>query len=167
LRKIGYSKFYEFCYKKRWGNVKIEELSRQLSFFIEQEVKEKKIDIIGISQGGIIARHYIQHHKKIEVQRCITLCSPHKGSLTAYLLFWMPCFELRPGSGLLSELNNTEDDVKYYCVYNPLDLMVFPGKNAFLERAVKNKKVISLLHPFTFSSQRTLEFINECLNEKD
>jgi triacylglycerol lipase len=159
LKKNRVIKCYEFTYNQKFGQVSLKSISEEFSAFIKKNVAEKEFYIIGISQGGIIARYYIQNSKDRKIRKCITVCTPHKGSLLAYLS-WKPGFlDLRPGSKLLTELNKKKDTTRYFCVYNPLDLMVFPGTNAILDKAAENKRVISLAHPLTFWAKPTLCFI--------
>jgi triacylglycerol esterase/lipase EstA (alpha/beta hydrolase family) len=161
LRMHGFTKFYDFSYKERFGQVSIEELAKRLDRFVTANVKEKEFDIIGISQGGIIARYYIMMSKIKRVRRCVTICAPHKGSLTAYVSGRFA--DLRPGSKLLRALARSRDQTKYYALYTPFDLMVMPGTNAICERAVENRRVNAPLHHLAFGSKATLEFILHAL----
>jgi triacylglycerol lipase len=156
LNKHGFSEFHEFTYAERFGQLPIEALAQRFARFVSDL---ETFDIIGISQGGIIARSYIRDNPG-RVRKCITLCSPHKGSFTAYFSSRPGVMDLRPGSRLLNSFQ--KNDALYFTVYNPLDLMVVPGKNAVMDGAI-NKKVYALLHPLTFWRKPTLEFILQSL----
>lgn len=164
LKKHGYDKFYEFFYKKKLGQVPINEISRQLNTFVKKNIKEKSIYSIGISQGGIILRYFIQNYNSVKISKCITLCTPHYGSKTAYILSLPGIVDLRPDSRFLQEISGKKHKTRYYGVYTPFDLMVLPGWNAKLSQA-KNLKVLSILHPLAFWNKRTLEFILESFKE--
>ena len=167
LKKNKIVKFYEFTYDKNWGEVSIKDIAREFDLFVNKNIKEKVVNIIGISQGGIIARLFLQKNNSLSVKKLITLCTPHSGSLLAYLWSSPGFIDLRPGSKVLKLINGENDNVIYYSVYNSLDLMVFPGTNAKFGKAKKNKMVISLLHPLTFWAKPTLKFILTSLNDKD
>lgn len=152
---------YEFCYKKKFGQVSLKVIAQELHEFILAHVTEPELDIVAISQGGVIARYYIAHYQDRKIRKCITLCSPHQGSLLAYIGILPGIKELQPSSSFLKELD--VKNAEYYAVYNPADLMVLPGWFAKLREAKENKKVFSLLHPFTFSDRTTLKFIYNTL----
>ena len=167
LKKRGFKKFYRFTYKSKFGQVSLNDICREFAVFIKNNVTEKEFDIVGISQGGIIARLYIENYKDRKIKKCITLCSPHNGTLMAYLTRLPGFLELRPESKLLKNLEKIGNkNVKYYCVYNPFDIVVFPGKSAILKSAEKNKKVSAPFHNLTFWTKSTLQFILQSLKER-
>jgi len=169
LQEYGFNNFYDFCYDKKIGQVSLSEIGDDLIEFVRINVKENKVDIIGVSQGGLLARYFIVG-SKIKVSKCITLCTPHKGSKSANIWNLPGLVDLRPNSKFLIELLTKEDKSKsiskFYCVYNPFDLMVFPGSNAKFSKAEKNLKVSTPLHQLSFSHKKALEFIVNSLKEK-
>ena len=141
------------------------EIANELSSFVKRTVREKKFNIISLSQGGLIARLYINKEGHKRVKKCITLCTPHNGSVMAYMTNLPGFIELRPKSKFLKKLNEDEKSkMKYYSVYTPLDLTVFPGINGKFEEAKKNKRVLAPLHMLAFWWKPTLYFILESLN---
>jgi triacylglycerol lipase len=165
LRENGFEKFYEFSYEEKFGELSLTELGKRFDKYVAANVAEKEFNIIALSQGGIIARYFIMINKKKTVKKCITLCTPHKGSLMAYLSRTPGFIDLRPSSDLLKSLENRNDKTKHYSVYNPIDISVFPGTNAILESASENKRIVSLLHHLTFRNQSTLKFILRVLTK--
>ncbi len=153
---------YEFVYKKKFGQVSLKVIAQELHEFIITHVPEPELDIVAISQGGVIARYYIAHYQDRKIRKCITLCSPHHGSLLAYIGILPGIKELQPHNSFLKKLDVKK--AEYYAVYNPADLMVFPGWFAKFREAKENKRVLSLLHPLTFSNQATLKFIYNTLS---
>jgi esterase/lipase len=145
LKQHNYNKFYEFTYN---DNKSLKDIAKDFNNYIKN-IKGEKV-IIGLSQGGIIAR-LIKQNAKI-----ITICTPHKGSLTAYLSKRYK--DLRPNSELLKTLKNNN----IYSIYTPFDFVVFPGWNA---KYGKSKITYSLLHPLAFQSKTSLNFILEVINE--
>lgn len=162
LSKHGYSRFYEFTYQRKFGQVSIRDIAKELSDYVKANVKEKEIAIIGCSQGGLVAEYYMKHLCNKGVKRLITLCTPHKGTLLAYLWNWPGIKDLRPGSKLIVEM---KDFMKYrwcYAVYTPFDLMVFPGWNAIPDNG-KAKMSLAVAHPLAFWLPGSLKFVKESL----
>jgi triacylglycerol lipase len=164
LKNKGFSKFYQFTYKKRFCQIPIRVIAKQLSDFVTSNISEDKIDIIGISQGGIIAEYYLKHFNKKEIRTLFTLCTPHKGSIMAYISGKPGFIDLRPRSKVLIEAEEfmKKSKTKLFSVYTPFDLMVFPGWNANPGHG-KIKKVYAPLHPLAFWIPSTLKFISKNL----
>ena len=160
--------FYEFEYKDNRGESSIDEITKEFHSFVEKSAISNNFIIIGISQGGIIARNYISKYSNKQVTKCFTVCSPHKGSLLAYTTNKRGAQDLRPKSPFLKGLEKAELKKKprtiFYSVFTPFDLMVFPGWNAKFAKARKNIMVLSLAHPFAFNSKKTLSFIYKNLS---
>ncbi len=157
LKDHGEVRCYEFEYKKKFGVTSLKEIAHQLHEFITTTVIEPVIDVIALSQGGVIIRYYLAHYNDIHVETCITVCSPHHGSLLAYSGMVPGIRDLRPGSDFLKSLDTKK--ATYFTVYNPFDLMVIPGWSGMMEEAKENKRIFSLLHPLTFYSRKTYAFI--------
>lgn len=175
LMERGFTQFYEFNYDKKFGFVSIKVIAQELAEFINKNVKEETINIIGFSQGGIIALAYLKYFKNLpacrhgrEVNKLFTICTPHKGSRLAKIMNLPGLIDLRPKSNLLEELETFIKDTKIniYSVYTPFDLMVFPGWNARSEFG-KQKIVFAPTHPSAFSWPATLKFIYNNLVESE
>lgn len=160
LQKKGINNFYEFNYKNKYGLTSIKTLAKELAEFLDKNVKEENINIIAISQGGIIALSYLKYYKNKTVKKLFTLCTPHKGSLLAKALDFPGIIDLRPESQLLKELEDfvKENKINLYSVYTPFDLMVFPGWNARAKYG-KRKIIFAPTHPAAISWPATMDFI--------
>jgi hypothetical protein len=166
LKKHGFDKFYEFEYTSRIGIHPIKVVAKELAEYIEKNVKEEDINIISLSQGGIIALAYLKYYlpipngKNLHVNKLFTVCTPHKGSKVAKILNWPGIVDLRPSSILLNDLEEfvKEGHVDLYSVYTPFDMMVFPGINA---KPIfgKTKMVLCPFHRTAFSWPATKKFI--------
>ncbi len=166
LKSKGFSKFYEFKYESRIGIHSIKIIAKELAEYIEQNVKEDNINIVAMSQGGIIALAYLKYFlplpngRTIHINKLFTLCSPHKGSPLAMILNWPGIKDLRPGSELLKDLEIfvKEGRVNIYSIYTPFDLMVFPGIRA---KPIfgKTKMVLAPTHMLAFYWPSTKNFI--------
>jgi triacylglycerol lipase len=164
LKKKGDFKFYEFVYPRRFGEESIKNIAQSLKKFVSNNIKEKKLAIIGISQGGIIAEYYLKNFNKKKIDCLITLCTPHKGSLAAYFRSIPGFLDLRPGSKTIIELDNymRKSKIPLYSVFTPFDLMVIPGWNANPGYG-RIKMVLAPLHPLAFWWPTALKFIYDSL----
>lgn len=160
LRKKGINNFYEFSYESRIGLHPIKVIARELSEFIKENVKEKSVDIVAFSQGGIIALAYLRFYKNRNVKKLFTLCTPHKGSKWAIIFNLPGLIDLRPDSKLLKELEDfaLNEKINIYSVYTPFDLMVLPGWNA-RPKYGKKKIIFAPAHPAAFFWPATMRFI--------
>ena len=150
--KRGLRSCYYFEYAEKLGEISITILAERLAKFIA-EVKEKerseKVILIGFSQGGIIAKYSAEHYANGSVDKCVTICSPHKGSLWAKFLRSEGGKDLRKESDILKSLEKTKTSCKYYAFYTPFDLMVVPGTSGKSEHAISNKMILSPVHNVT------------------
>lgn len=157
--------FFEFFYKKRFGQVSINELAQELELYVRANLKARKFSVIAFSQGGLVFRAFAMLYPALtqNVEKAFTVCTPHHGSLLAYCVLGKGAVDLRPGSKLLAALDAHDDGIQYYAVYNPMDSVVIPGTSAIFPKALKNEEVFALFHSFTFSHPKTLKFIESVL----
>jgi triacylglycerol esterase/lipase EstA (alpha/beta hydrolase family) len=107
---------------------------------ILEQTNADKVDIIAHSLGGIIARYYIQiltGHQK--VKHCITLGTPHQGTLLSKVGIGKSIKELRPTSGLIKKLGAKPlpKSVSFTSFWSPFDLMVWPSRYAQIKNDSK------------------------------
>lgn len=91
----------------------IEKIADDLKNYIETTVHpppETKIDLVGHSLGGMVARIYVQNNSENPVDQLVTLGSPHKGAPKVYYLWEgadlnkaLPSWQ-RIGAGILLHL---------------------------------------------------------------
>jgi len=96
-----------------------------------------KVDIIGHSKGGLVAREFLQDHKSYSpsVRKLILACSPHTGAVDVY---WLLTLDVRPWTlKVYKELAPTTDWFRAL-PWKPFG--VFHGANTVLRRL--NKTVI-------------------------
>jgi len=162
LRKKGIEKFYQFSYRNRYGLTPIKAAAEELAEYIKTKVKEKNIDVVAISQGGIVALTYLKFYSNpnVNVEKLFTICSPHKGSRLARILNLPGFVDLRPNSDLLKELEifEKQDKTKLYSIYTPFDCVVFPGWNA-RSRYGQNKIIFCPGHGASLYSLSAMKFI--------
>jgi triacylglycerol lipase len=110
-----------------------------------------RVHVVGHSLGGVIARWYVEElggHKFVDT--CVTIGTPHYGTLAAYLGPGQAAKDLRPGSGVMQRLENSlrRSRVKYVNLYSDLDFLILPPSSALLpeQRNVHNHLIEDLGH---------------------
>jgi triacylglycerol lipase len=121
------------------GEVRIEALADQLKHYADAHFEPgKRIDIVGFSMGGIVARWYLQRlGGAARVQRFITISAPHRGTWLANLcsagLHRPGIRQLTINSELLCDLNGDVASlagVQFTSIWTPLDLMILPASSS-------------------------------------
>jgi triacylglycerol lipase len=156
-----------------WGEVRIEALADQLNRYVEAHFEPaQRIDIVGFSMGGIVARWYLQRlGGAARVQRFITLSAPHRGTWLANLC---PAGLNRPGirqltinSELLLDLNRDAASlagVQFTSIWTPLDLMILPASSSRIALG-KDVTMWVLAHPLMVWEPRCHRRIAKLLME--
>ncbi|MCJ7531422.1 MAG: hypothetical protein MUO64_10380 [Anaerolineales bacterium] len=133
---------------------------------LQQTTPAQKVDVVAYSMGALAVRYFLQRQGgRSMVRRFISIAGPHHGTLTAYLCQNVGCFQIRPGSDLLHDLNADIDpwgDVKVSSFWSPLDLMVIPATSSLLVRA-HNRAFKVVLHPWMVSDKRVIEAVAQTL----
>lgn len=106
-------------------------LAEQLETVVAREFSAgERIDLVGFSMGGIVARLWLQELGGVaRVRRLVTVASPHHGTRSAHLYWGGGARDMRPGSALLRELNDgvrVLAGVPWLSIYTRLDLMILP-----------------------------------------
>jgi len=119
------------------GRAGIDVLAQQLAGFIDRQVgRDRPIDLIGFSMGGLVSRYYVQRLGGLaRVERFISICAPNHGTLLA---FGMPILkgirQMCPNSAFLKDLNSTAIEqlgqIDYTSLWTPSDLMILPADSA-------------------------------------
>lgn len=113
----------------------IDKLADQVLDYIERTFPpEQKIDLVGLSMGGLVSRYYVQRLGGMQrVERFITIASPHNGTWMAYTLPLKACLQMRPGSPFLQDLNQdieTLNQLKFTSLWTPYDFIIVPGSSS-------------------------------------
>jgi esterase/lipase len=117
----------------------IEEIAKKLDDFIFSKTKkDEKVNLIGVSAGGIIAAYYTKFISPNKVDKLATICSPFNGT-------YVPGFytkkreglkELKYNSSFLKKLNSKKlDKEKIINIYSFFDYLV-PGNSGKGENPV-------------------------------
>lgn len=115
-----------------------EEVEERIDSILEDKSFEE-VDMIAHSMGGLVARWYVEELGGSEnVNKLITLATPHRGTEMASLVFWTSGGgDMLPDSEFLEKLNSSPlaDDVEYISIWSKGDEMVVPSERAKLEGA--------------------------------
>jgi triacylglycerol lipase len=110
-----------------------------------------RVHVVGHSLGGIVARWFVEEldgHKVVDT--CVTIGTPHRGTLAAYLGVGQAAKDLRPESGVMQRLETSlrRSRVKYVNLYSDLDILILPPSSALLpeRRNVHNHLIEDLGH---------------------
>lgn len=126
----------------------IEEISKELNSFIKSlKLKEnEKINLIGVSAGGIIALYYAKFLNNEKIDKFVTMHSPLKGSYFAWLFpkKLRGLKQLKKNSKFLKKLKKKKTKVNQINFWNYFDVLV-PGKSGKGENPINTKMPIHFL----------------------
>src|SRR5689334_16946677 len=137
LRRRGFGRVTSMNYSPFTADVRV--AAAQLAEEVEALVAEtgyERIHVVGHSMGGLIARYYVTRLGGDErVHTLVTLGTPHQGTYTAYGWHSQLTKQLRPGSGLMRELDQPVPRcaTRFVVYWSDLDQMIFPQRHAALE----------------------------------
>lgn len=110
----------------------------RLSAEVERVAEETGVDrvhVIGHSLGGLIARYYVTRlGGDARVHTCVTLGTPHSGTWAAHAVPTRLMRQMRPGSGLLRELDRPVRGcrTRFVAYWSDADLAIVPQSSAAL-----------------------------------
>ncbi len=151
------------------GRVGLDRLAQQLQTFVAQTVAPgQPFDLVGFSMGGIISRYYVQRlNGSAQVQRFVTISSPHNGTYTAYLRRNTGGEQMRPNSTFLQDLNQSVDQlnqVQFTSFWTPLDLMIVPASSSQLPVG-QEIQIPVIFHPWMVKDARVMGAIAQILSQ--
>ncbi|WP_405527349.1 alpha/beta fold hydrolase [Streptomyces canus] len=127
-------------------------LGRHIEGICERTGSER-VDIVGHSLGGLIARYYVQRlGGDSRVRTLVTLGTPHSGTRVAPLANAHPIVrQMRPGSELLEELTRPAPGCRTHFVsfWSDLDHLMDPLETACIDHAdlmAQNVRVSGIGH---------------------
>jgi len=103
-----------------------------------------KVDIISHSMGGLSSRYYLKNlGGTAKIDEWVSLGGPNHGTDTANLCFWnTSCFEMRPGSTFLNNLNSVDETpgtVNYGTWWSPCDEIINPDSSVAISGAINTQ----------------------------
>lgn len=93
------------------------------------------IDIVAHSMGGLAVRYHLQHGGGSGVRRVAFVATPHRGTLSAHLVWGEGAEEMNPGSLFLAGLERgppVPPGIEALTVRTPVDLHIVPSESATL-----------------------------------
>jgi pimeloyl-ACP methyl ester carboxylesterase len=153
LARRGFSSIHTFSYSPLTLDVRrtAERMGREIEAICEESGSDQ-IHVIGHSLGGLIARYYIQRLGGDErVHTCVTLGTPHQGTVAARLLPWPLVKQVRPDSDLMAELAEPAPDcrTRFVAFYSDVDQLIVPqrrGRIRHPDLAASNVRVHGVGH---------------------
>ncbi|WP_404384532.1 alpha/beta fold hydrolase [Knoellia locipacati] len=153
LTRRGFGSIYSMNYSPFTADVRT--AAAQLGEEIEAIVQEtgyEKIHIVGHSLGGLIARYYVTRLGGDErVHTLVTLGTPHQGTYAAYAAPTRLIGQMRPGSGLIRELDEPAPgcSTRFICYWSDSDLVIVPQGSGALRHhdlSVRNIRLHGVGH---------------------
>ena len=129
LSLLGHSRQLSFNYRAGEG---IEASAVALAGRLRREVRGGRIDLVGHSLGGLVARSYVQLlGGDRRVDHLVTIGTPHRGTHASVYVPTRAMWDLRPGSDLIQKLDALPAP-KAHCLSIALrrDLMVLPAEHS-------------------------------------
>jgi hypothetical protein len=116
----------------------------------------------------VIARWYIQElGGEKHVDTCVTIGTPHHGTVAAYLGIGPAARDMRPGSDVIDRLERGfhKSKVSYVNLYSDLDFLIIPASSALLpeRRNVHQDLIEDLGHTSLLVSEKLIEQVSDHL----
>ncbi|MEV0291247.1 MULTISPECIES: alpha/beta fold hydrolase [unclassified Kribbella] len=153
LMRRGFSSIHTFSYSPLTLDVRrtAERMGAEIERICEESGSDQ-LHVVGHSLGGLIARYYIQRlggHERVHT--CVTLGTPHQGTVAARLLPWPLVRQVRPDSELMTELAEPAPDctTRFVAFYSDVDQLIVPQRRARIRHpdlAASNVRVNGVGH---------------------
>jgi pimeloyl-ACP methyl ester carboxylesterase len=130
LRRRGFTHVCSWNYSPLLTDIArgADDLGRHIERICEQTGHDR-VHVVGHSLGGLISRYYVQKRGgDRRVESLVTLGTPHHGSVWAHVVPTPLIRQLRPGSPVIRELDESAPDCRtpITAIYSDLDQMVVP-----------------------------------------
>jgi triacylglycerol lipase len=135
----------------------------------EHLLKNGGYAMVGFSMGGIVAHYLLAENFAIPKppKVLITISSPHRGTVTAWLRWNRAAAQLRPGSRFLKNLAARfprSNETRYATIRSPFDLIVVPSGSSIV-RGAENFTIPVLLHAKVIHNRRVIQQVVRVLHE--
>jgi triacylglycerol esterase/lipase EstA (alpha/beta hydrolase family) len=95
-----------------------------------------QVVLVAHSMGGLVARAYLRRYGGAKVRRLITIGTPHKGSMHAWLMAGASLAQMRPNNAWLADLNGNAggvEGVPVASIWSWHDSMVTPQTSSRID----------------------------------
>ena len=171
LRGLGASHIYTIDPKPMTADIR--DLAQQLAEKVDDILGATgvpRINLVGHSMGGLIARYYIERlDGASKVNVCVTIGSPHHGSLLSRLGLGTNAQQMRPGSELLADLNRFEHisrEIRLVSIWSTFDNMSVPRTTSILGGDATNISVDYIGHLSLLYSPRVARLVWQNLHAR-
>jgi triacylglycerol esterase/lipase EstA (alpha/beta hydrolase family) len=170
LRRFGGSHTYTVDPKPMTADIR--DLARQVAEKVDailSATRASRVNLVGHSMGGLIARYYVERlggARKVNV--CVTIGTPHHGSLLSRLALGTNAKQMRPGSEFLRDLNKFEHigtETKLVSIWSIFDNMTVPPTTSVLGGRAKNISLDYIGHLSMLYSPNVARLVWENLNQ--
>ncbi len=137
LKRAGFTSVHTMNYNPLRHDVP--EIAQKLSARVETIrflTGAAKVNLVGHSLGGVVSRWYVQEAGgDLTVNTAVTLASPHKGTIAAWVPLGRTARELRPGAWLVRQLDAraTPTEVRWVAFYGDCDALVQPAHSGRID----------------------------------
>ncbi len=167
LRSAGYRQIISIN-TPPWRD--LETLTEQLAKKVDElriRLKVGKVILIGHSMGGMIARNYVQNRGgAVNVERVVTLGSPHHGSKLAPFALSPMGKTLLPGSEFIRRFNSAAwpQATPIFSIYTRYDNIVMPAESARMDGA-KSVELDGMGHTALLFHPHSLQAVLDALRK--
>jgi len=140
------------------GQMALDKLAEKIVAYDRRYLpQDRRFILVGFSMGGIVSRYYLQRLGGLErVKQFVSISTPHRGTLTAYLKHNPAVRQLRPNSEFLTDLNDEADrlqPVNHISLWTPFDLMILPATSSKIDYG-RNIMIPAPVHYLMLRSKR-------------
>jgi triacylglycerol lipase len=166
------------------GDTQLEILAKQVADFVSRTfephqslaepllscgtLRERRIDLLGFSMGGLVTRYYLQRLGGIDrVQRFISISAPNHGTIAAQFSMRPGCVQMRPNSDFIRDLNSDVDRLRclnFTCLWTPFDMIILPPSSSKLGIGTEISIPV-LAHPLMLIDERILNAVTDALSQ--
>lgn len=171
LRREGFRWVYALNYNPLGESV--QSLAARLARHVEDVRRtsgSEHVHLVGHSLGGLVARWYVQEMDGASrVKRCVTVGTPHRGTMAAYLGVGDAATQMRPGSRVLRRLERSLPATKtgFLNLHGDLDMLIVPSASGILPPLpnVQNRLIRNFGHTSLLLSPELVDAVTHELAE--
>ncbi len=142
LRGRGVENIFSFSAQPFTGSVEeiaemcVSKIKKILDILADEK---KEIFLIGHSLGGLVAKYITENQDNfgLKVKKCITICTPHKGTKLAYFAFGKSAKQMLPNSEFIRKYSDVSDKNTYFCMVAEEDQLNIPFDTSYISGVEK------------------------------